>query len=200
MASESTPRRSQILEAAERLFRHYGPGKTTVADIARACGIGVGSVYLDFASKEAIVDELTRARTSRVAWRMRTSARAKAVPDRLVEALRARIEELFELAAEGQHACDLVRCGRAGFDPDARAYLVELLREGLDRGELTPGRLVPPEQLVASIELAFAALSPPDVFRFERAEALAHADRLGALVVWGLVAPARRASTRRRVG
>ena len=29
----------RILESAERLFRHYGYGKTTVADIARDLGM-----------------------------------------------------------------------------------------------------------------------------------------------------------------
>ena len=37
-------RRLLILEAAGRLFRHYGPFKTTVADIAREARVGVGTV------------------------------------------------------------------------------------------------------------------------------------------------------------
>jgi len=45
-------RRRVILDTAARLLRHYGPAKTTMADIARAADIAVGSVYLEFASKE----------------------------------------------------------------------------------------------------------------------------------------------------
>ncbi|MGB3643760.1 MAG: TetR family transcriptional regulator [Mesorhizobium sp.] len=44
----------RILEAAERLFRHYGYGKTTVADIARDLGMSPANVYRFFASKEEI--------------------------------------------------------------------------------------------------------------------------------------------------
>lgn len=44
----------RILEAAERLFRHYGYGKTTVADIARDLGMSPANVYRFFASKEQI--------------------------------------------------------------------------------------------------------------------------------------------------
>lgn len=45
---------ARILEAAERLFRHYGYGKTTVADIARELGMSPANVYRFFVSKEQI--------------------------------------------------------------------------------------------------------------------------------------------------
>lgn len=44
----------RILEAAERLFRHYGYGKTTVADIARDLGMSPANIYRFFSSKEEI--------------------------------------------------------------------------------------------------------------------------------------------------
>ncbi|HWK64191.1 MAG TPA: TetR family transcriptional regulator [Rhizobiaceae bacterium] len=44
----------RILEAAERLFRHYGYSKTTVADIARDLGMSPANVYRFFSSKEEI--------------------------------------------------------------------------------------------------------------------------------------------------
>ena len=49
------PRREKLLEVADRLFRHYGPQKTTMADVAREAGIGVGTVDLEFPSKAALV-------------------------------------------------------------------------------------------------------------------------------------------------
>ena len=52
-------RSDQILDAAERLLRHYGRNKTTVSDIAREAGIAVGSVYLEFETKDAIVAALS---------------------------------------------------------------------------------------------------------------------------------------------
>ncbi|HEY4191308.1 MAG TPA: TetR family transcriptional regulator [Mesorhizobium sp.] len=48
----------RILESAERLFRHYGYGKTTVADIARDLGMSPANVYRFFASKEQIHQEI----------------------------------------------------------------------------------------------------------------------------------------------
>lgn len=44
----------RILESAERLFRHYGYGKTTVADIARDLGMSSANIYRFFASKVEI--------------------------------------------------------------------------------------------------------------------------------------------------
>ncbi len=45
---------TRILDAAERLFRHYGYSKTTVADIARDLGMSPANVYRFFASKVEI--------------------------------------------------------------------------------------------------------------------------------------------------
>jgi AcrR family transcriptional regulator len=46
--------RARILKEAERLFRHFGYSKTTVADIADACGMSSANVYRFFASKSQI--------------------------------------------------------------------------------------------------------------------------------------------------
>lgn len=47
--------REKILKAASELFEHISYTKTSVADIAQACDIGKGTVYLYFKSKEDIV-------------------------------------------------------------------------------------------------------------------------------------------------
>jgi AcrR family transcriptional regulator len=48
--------RDRILESAETLLRRFGPGKTTVSDIARALGMSHGNVYRHFASKADLQD------------------------------------------------------------------------------------------------------------------------------------------------
>ena len=47
-------RRQQIIAAADQHFRHYGYGKTTVADLARAIGLSSAYIYKFFESKQAI--------------------------------------------------------------------------------------------------------------------------------------------------
>ncbi|NNG69111.1 TetR family transcriptional regulator [Rhizobium laguerreae] len=45
---------TRILDSAERLFRHYGYSKTTVADIARDLGMSPANIYRFFTSKVEI--------------------------------------------------------------------------------------------------------------------------------------------------
>lgn len=45
---------TRILDSAEKLFRHYGYSKTTVADIARDLGMSTANIYRFFASKTEI--------------------------------------------------------------------------------------------------------------------------------------------------
>jgi AcrR family transcriptional regulator len=54
IAPTHTETRDRILAEAERLFRIYGYGKTTVADIAAACNMSPSNVYRFFPSKLAI--------------------------------------------------------------------------------------------------------------------------------------------------
>lgn len=46
--------REAILDATDRLLSSYGYKKMTIDDLAREVGIGKGSIYLHFASKEEI--------------------------------------------------------------------------------------------------------------------------------------------------
>ena len=48
--------RARILDVAERLVRHYGFDKTTVADMARELGMSTANVYRFFSSKLEIVE------------------------------------------------------------------------------------------------------------------------------------------------
>ncbi|MEE9543653.1 MAG: helix-turn-helix domain-containing protein, partial [Thermodesulfobacteriota bacterium] len=55
MADIDTEKRELILEAAMKLFFHYGFKKTAMADIAREAGLAVGTLYNFFDTKEDIV-------------------------------------------------------------------------------------------------------------------------------------------------
>lgn len=56
--SRNPERETRILEAATRLFLHFGYNKTTVSDIAREASISKGAIYLHFDSKEALFEAL----------------------------------------------------------------------------------------------------------------------------------------------
>lgn len=190
----SDERRERILEAAERLFRHYGPGKTTIGDIAREVGIGVGSVYLEFCSKADIVSELAGKRHNRIVGAMRTAARSGSYAMRLRAALEARIEALFDVAAQGAHSCDLVACsaGKARtlgrFHDDERRVVADLLEEGKRAGEFA----VDDCAFIADIiERAYASFSPPALFSENRKEVLKVVRALNQLLLDGLCVRSR---------
>jgi AcrR family transcriptional regulator len=63
--------RARILKEAERLFRHYGYAKTTVADIASACGMSPANVYRFFASKAEINEGICKTIMADVEGRLR---------------------------------------------------------------------------------------------------------------------------------
>jgi AcrR family transcriptional regulator len=55
----------RILDAARELFAESGPD-VGIEDIAARAGVGIGTVYRRFASKEALVDELVRLATAEI--------------------------------------------------------------------------------------------------------------------------------------
>lgn len=190
-------RRRDILEAAEKLFRHYGPHKTTIGDIAREAGIGVGSVYLEFCSKDDIVAELSGRRHHRVLAAMRQAAGAQRAERRLTAALEARVSALFELKAEGAHSCDLVLCAATKsaygrFRSEERQFVAELL------GEQDVLEVRDVERVAELIEIAYAALSPPWLFELEQRRALALCRELNELLLRGLLVRPATTPIRRR--
>lgn len=187
-----TKRRITILEAAGRLFRHYGPNKTTVSDIAKEARVGVGTVYLEFRSKDAILSTLSGRRHSRVlvaveqAW-----GDGRTAPERLERALAARNEAFLRCGRDGAHGADLFACAcpaieqaHADFVARERALFARFLREGAERGELA---VVDPELEARALLLAFEAFAPPSIFRHPASTLEADFARLSHLVLRGLL-------------
>ena len=54
IATRTKTTRDAILDATDRLLARYGYKKMTIDDLAREVGIGKGSVYLHFSSKEEL--------------------------------------------------------------------------------------------------------------------------------------------------
>ena len=155
---EPSPRRAEILRAAERLLEHYGFGKTTVADIAREAQVGVGTVYLEFPSKGAIVAELSVQRYRCVLDAMREASAGQSrgkragknsgeEPDavtRLQAMLDVRVKKLASFARKGQHGGDLIRCGACPgteaahqrFRDAEETLIAEFLERAVKDGEL----------------------------------------------------------------
>jgi AcrR family transcriptional regulator len=159
-----------ILQAAWRLIRHYGYGKTTIADIAAEAGVGKGTVYLYFRSKEeimlALVD-LTGERISRDLERIAAGPGSAAA--RLQESLLHRVMTIRDLVHRYPHGEDVISSikpaivGRIERHLRRQGEILEgLLREGIASGEMAvadPGAVA---QLLAGL---FELLTPP-YYRF----------------------------------
>src|SRR6185503_9941620 len=66
--------RDLILDAADRLLARYGYRKMTIDDLAREVGIGKGTVYLHFKSKE----DVALSRIDRVIERLKSEMKSVA--------------------------------------------------------------------------------------------------------------------------
>lgn len=185
-------RRAHILEVAERLLRHYGPQKTTIAEIARAAEVGVGTVYLEFPSKEAIVEELSVERHAVVLDAMRQAlANGPTFVDRLRAVFDARLTAYIKLDAEGAHARDLVHCmnpavraAHGRFKQEELTLLSELLREGVVAGDCA--LQVPVDDAAVALLMAYVSFSPPYVFGANARELERRSYALHTLVIDGL--------------
>ena len=81
-------RRRSVLDAARRLFVTQGYAETTVDAIAEAAGVGKGTVYLHFATKDDLLVELITGATEGV------------------------LRQIGEIVAAGRQASNCWRCSR----------------------------------------------------------------------------------------
>ena len=106
-------RREEILDAARRVFAERGFKGTTIADIAEAAGIALGTIYLYFPSKDAVFEEL-RQRFAQII----TNALTDPVDAGSQGAITSRVDNVFEACRENR---DLIRLVVLNTDSDAAA-------------------------------------------------------------------------------
>lgn len=157
-------RRHQILRAAGQLLCERGPGKTTMADIARAAGVAVGSVYLEFRGKAEILGALSAVQYDQVLVAMREAAAAAPPEARLRATLRARLHAFLALVGQGSHAPQLMACYCEAvegpwrrFQAEQRQIVAAAIADGIAAGALAPESA----QAVDAVLRACATLTPP---------------------------------------
>lgn len=136
--------RDGILDATERLLARYGYRKMTVEDIAREVGVGKGTIYLHFSSKEEVVLSHVDRIVERLKERLWAIARSEATPAiRLKLMLLTRVLFRFDsIQHYTQSLNDLLAALRPGllarravyFDEEAQIF-AQVLNEGRASGE-----------------------------------------------------------------
>jgi AcrR family transcriptional regulator len=135
--------REEILDATDHLLARYGYRKMTVDDLAQEVGIGKGTIYLHFASKEEVVLSHIDRIVERLKERLWAVARSEAsVRTRLRLMLFARVMYRFDSVQHYTQSLDdllaalrpafLARRARY-FDEEALIF-VEVLEEGRKAG------------------------------------------------------------------
>lgn len=95
----STEHRESILNAATEVFARYGFKKASIDDIARRAGVGKGTVYLHFDSKEALFATVVQTTWAR-AFQALTGgvSQARTAEGKLRAFCRGRRDQVVELA------------------------------------------------------------------------------------------------------
>jgi AcrR family transcriptional regulator len=137
--------RDGILDATERLLARFGYRKMTVEDIAREVGVGKGTIYLHFSSKEEIVLSHVDRIVERVKEQLWEIARSKnTAATRIQQMLLARVLIRFDsIQHYTQSLDDLLAALRPGllarraiyFDEEAQIF-AQVLNEGRQHNEL----------------------------------------------------------------
>ncbi|MBL26367.1 MAG: hypothetical protein CMM50_02280 [Rhodospirillaceae bacterium] len=185
--------RRQILLAARHRFDRYGFGKTTMAEIARDCGMSAANLYRYFASKgdigASIAEEwfaYTEGRMAAMAAAIEGDAAAK-----LEALILLRIDLIAELIAGSPHIDELIdqlcverldliaahkdRCG---------ITIAGILEEGTKAGVFAVEDFA---TTASTIQAATMKFYYPDFIRTcERGELVDEAKRVVALLVSGL--------------
>jgi len=151
--------RTQIVEAAEEYFSHYGYEKTTVSDLAKAVGFSKAYIYKFFGSKQAIGEVICSGRLGKImkAVGVATST-APSASERLRRMFRALVEAGSDLFFHERKLHDLAAAAAGAQWPSVRTYegqvrqlIEQIIAEGRKSGEFE--RKTPLDETVNAILL-----------------------------------------------
>jgi AcrR family transcriptional regulator len=184
--------RDQILEAAGQHFSHYGYGKTTVADLAKAIGFSKAYIYRFFDSKQAIGEAIcSRCLGTIIAAARESLAEGKSATDRLRRLLRTLAAETTEIALKDQKLYEIAAYSRAEKWPSALAYLDEvgqiltgIIQDGRASGEFE--KKTPIDEAVRAIMLAYQPFMSPALLQYNLELVPEGANEVASLVLRSL--------------
>ncbi|HVY83885.1 MAG TPA: TetR/AcrR family transcriptional regulator [Caulobacterales bacterium] len=139
--------RDRILHAAMARIKHYGYGKTTMAEIAADCGMSPGNIYRFFEAKIDIAEAMARKHYADEHGVMAAVARRKdlTVDQKLREIFFTRMRDNYRLVEENAkilEVAEVLATERPLFFNEClaqdRVTLAALLQEGIDSGLFAP--------------------------------------------------------------
>lgn len=161
---DKTSTRDRILHAAMARIKHYGYGKTTMAEIAADCDMSPGNIYRFFEAKIDIAESIARQHYAAEHAELAAIARKKNVePDkRLREIFFKRMRDsyaLFEDNAKILEVAEVLVRERPLFANEQmaleRVFLVALLEEGVELGMFAPGDQAFKAEMIQAMTMKF---------------------------------------------
>jgi AcrR family transcriptional regulator len=140
LSARGTRTRQRVLEAAEAVFAEHGYHDASIVKITEAAGVGQGTFYLYFGSKQDVFDELVRDLNRRVRHTMKeASSQGKTRLEAELLGFRA----YFKFTADHPALYRIIRQAefvspkmlRYHYDRLSRGY-IEALRAAVKRGEI----------------------------------------------------------------
>jgi AcrR family transcriptional regulator len=162
--------RDAILKSARNRFLHYGYKKTTIDEIAADAGIGKGTVYLYFCTKEEILTTIAREVKRNVTQQMEGVAQSIAPPEeRLRRMILVMILSVHDACQTTAHGIELVdemlrpTISRCAQDERNRqiSLLAGVLKEGMKAGDLRLPNSQSAEQTATYLLLGMVSFFPP---------------------------------------
>ncbi len=177
---EKANTRDRILQAAVGRIKHYGYGKTTMAEIAADCGMSPGNIYRFFEAKIDIAEAMARIHYAEEHAELAAIARKKDWPadKRLREIFFKRMRDsycMFEENAKILEVAQVLTRERPLFSNEQmaleRVFLIALLEEGEKAGIFAPGdhalnaEMIQAATMKFSVPQLFSQLSLPKLER-----------------------------------
>lgn len=175
MTDTDKEKRDLILNAAMKLFFHYGFKKTAMADIAREVGLAVGTLYNFFKTKEDIVLQCAEQCKCGFIEMMREIATGELRPDdKLREMMLKRNLGYHDQFKDTPHAMELITVVLSKkkdlikkFEAMERELIAGVLKEGSANGLF---RLQDADKTSAVFLNAFSRFAPPMSIGMEEEE------------------------------
>ena len=187
--------RDAILDATDRLLAQQGYKKMTIDDLAEEVGIGKGSIYLHFSSKE----EIALSHIDRIIDRLKENLKAIAekqisVEERLRDMLVERVIYRFDSVQHYAQSLNellayirpkLLEHRKQHFRDEAHIFAA-VIAEGQDSHQLDSGD---PLDLAETLVMATNSLLPYSLSAFElgdRNDVVAQAEKTARILIKGL--------------
>lgn len=162
---EKSATRDRILKAATMRIKHYGYGKTTMAEIAADCDMSPGNIYRFFEAKIDIAEAMARKHYADEQAQLAAIARKKDWPadKRLSEIFFKRMRDSYKMFEENSKMLEVAQVlhrERPLFANEhmalERVFLSALLEEGADAGRFAKSDFNVTAEMLQSATMKFS--------------------------------------------